>query len=635
MSLGFRVGVPGMRVRVSTRGVRASVGPRIARVHVGSGRTRVSTGMGPFFASTALSSGRSGSRRRTTTTRRGGTRYTGPSPAQLARAQRAAERAQQQAERDAAIERLRQLHHDTTTAHLQQFPTASRPMLPPPPAISTDVVRAQAMTLYLNGIGRFARSARERARADAELAARMYCDSESQRLNQLHAQLSAEADRWWQALCANEETTVCEAVNAAFADNPAAGCAVGVDGSALSIIMRLQDLDTLPTQMPALTPAGRPTLKTMAKRDRMRWWMHILVSNLAATVSEALATAPSITAVNAAVITRMPDTARLGLIAYGSWSRDEVERVSWRTADDAWRLLDIGTDVRCGIKATASGNISSSVTSLPLDGLPGVATLLDNCEVDDDSVLGDLDADLQGGQSPADPADSTPYTLAPFGEWLQEQLARPQPDRTNASPTADPLPPTGPSPAGGRPEPEPHAYTMSAGESIVLPDAAHAEIRVEFTTAGGAADLGLLLLDAHERVVDDDAFIFYNQPCSADGSVRLTGKSHNGSGSREGAVVYPGALDPRIVKVLICATADVDTGETFDSIAPTTLSVAANENRWVFTPRQEPGIRALVLGEIYLRGRPAGTEWKLRALGQGWREGLAALVRAYGVSVDE
>ncbi len=144
--------------------------------------------------------------------------------------------------------------------------------------------------------------------------------------------------------------TVCEAVNAAFADNPAAGCAVGVDGSALSIIMRLQDLDTLPTQMPALTPAGRPTLKTMAKRDRMRWWMHILVSNLAATVSEALATAPSITAVNAAVITRMPDTARLGLIAYGSWSRDEVERVSWRTADDAWRLLDIGTDVRCGIK---------------------------------------------------------------------------------------------------------------------------------------------------------------------------------------------------------------------------------------------------------------------------------------------
>ncbi|MFI0351197.1 hypothetical protein [Actinomadura sp. 9N407] len=77
---------------------------------------------------------------------------------------------------------------------------------------------------------------------------------------------------------------------------PAAGCAVGVQDAVLSVVMRQQDLDTLPEQSPGLTPSGQPTLKKLTNRDRMLWWLTIMGSNVIATLKEALATAPGIAA---------------------------------------------------------------------------------------------------------------------------------------------------------------------------------------------------------------------------------------------------------------------------------------------------------------------------------------------------
>ncbi|MEP9415789.1 TerD family protein [Gordonia sp. VNQ95] len=642
MSLGFRVGVPGMRVRVSTRGVRASVGPRIARVHVGTGRTRVSSGMGPFYASTALSRSRGVSRGRSSTTRSGG-----PSPTQLARAQRAAQRAQQEAERNAAIEQLRQLRRDTTRAHLERFAISSAPIIPPPPPIPAEAVRAQAYSIYQQGLGLFARKEKERARVQADAAVAAYVDSESRRLAGIHAELCDGADAWWTALCANDEQTVCDAVNAAFADNPAAGCAVGVDGASLSVIMRLQDLDTLPDQMPSTTAAGRPTLKAMPKRERMLWWMHILASNLAATVLEALATAPSITEVNAAVITRMPDTHRLGLVAYGSWSRTAIERGPWGCADDAWRILDIGTDVQCSIRTTASGNISSVVKPLPLDELPGVATLLANCDDDGDAALADLDADLASSTPVSEPDPPNPFRLTPFDHWLQTRAAPPPaappaPTPIRSAPIAEPTPsptpvtaaPQSPAPRPPAPQPPvPVADDLSAGQSVVIGDAAAIPLRITFTTAGADADLVFLLLDRDDKVLDDSAMIFYNQPVG-DG-VTLISKQHTGSATVELAVVRPGEVGPRVAKVLVAASIDADSGATFDSLGLCHIRIGAENQCWSFTPSPEPQVRALILVEIYLHRPPdAGARWKLRALGQGWDDGLAALARAYGVNVD-
>jgi hypothetical protein len=174
-------------------------------------------------------------------------------------------------------------------------------------------------------------------------------------------------------------------VNTAFSDNPAAGCAVGVDGTVLSVVMRQQDLDTMPTQTAGLTPSGRPTLKNLAKRDRLLWWLTAMGSNIVATLKEGFATAPGIEAIDLAVMTRLPDTQRLGFVAYGRWTRRAIESTPWREPEDALRFLDIGQDVACSVTPTASGNLSSALKPLDATRVPGLQDLLDGAQDDPDS----------------------------------------------------------------------------------------------------------------------------------------------------------------------------------------------------------------------------------------------------------
>ncbi|MFD0503887.1 hypothetical protein ACFQ0G_14670 [Streptomyces chiangmaiensis] len=65
-----------------------------------------------------------------------------------------------------------------------------------------------------------------------------------------------------------------------FSDNPAAGCALGVDGSVLSVVMRQQGLNSLPTQTPGLAHSERPTLENLTKRDKTLWWLTSIGSNV-------------------------------------------------------------------------------------------------------------------------------------------------------------------------------------------------------------------------------------------------------------------------------------------------------------------------------------------------------------------
>lgn len=49
-----------------------------------------------------------------------------------------------------------------------------------------------------------------------------------------------------------------------------------------------------------------------------------------------------------------------------------------------------------------------------------------------------------------------------------------------------------------------------------------------------------------------------------------------------------------------------------------------------FRPADSSRVSALVWGEVYRRDG----DWRLRAVGQGWADGLAGLARDYGVQVD-
>ncbi|AZM51615.1 hypothetical protein DMA15_02630 [Streptomyces sp. WAC 01529] len=50
------------------------------------------------------------------------------------------------------------------------------------------------------------------------------------------------------------------------------------------------------------------------------------------------AVAPGIAAIDLAVMTRMPDTQRLGFGAYGKWARQAIESGPWQQSEDALRF---------------------------------------------------------------------------------------------------------------------------------------------------------------------------------------------------------------------------------------------------------------------------------------------------------
>ncbi|WP_225860577.1 TerD family protein [Streptomyces triticiradicis] len=573
----------------------------------------MSSGLGPFYASSSLGGGR----RQSGTRRTAQPRTIAPSAAQLDRARRQAERAQQEAERDAAIAELRELRRQMTSVHLQSFPIACLPEIPVPPVLGLPWALAEARAFHLQGVGWLARAERAAAKQRAEQDASPYLDAETARLQEVQGQLADEAQQWWQALVSNDEATVCEAVNTAFSDNPAAGCAVGVEGSVLSVVMRHQDLDAMPTQTPGMTPSGRPTLKNLTKRDKILWWLTSMGSNIIATLKEGFATAPGITAIDLAVLTRLPDTQRLGFVAYGRWTRTAIESTPWREPEDALRFLDIGQDVACSVTTTASGNFSSTIKPLSTTRVPGLQDLLDHAQDEPDSsgaTLADLDITLGANTQPGDSSPLTdPYRIRPFAEWKHQE--------PTAAPPLLPAPSTAP-------------VTLIPGQALVLPEDDWQGLNVAFSFAGADADLTLFLTADDGRVANDDDFVFYNQPSGADGAARLLGKQPEGPHTVERATIRLSALPDRVRRVTIAINMDVEAGLTCAALTHAALHLnGSTGTAWTFQPPSDASIRAMVIAELYRHTTNHQPTWKLRAIGQGWADGLDGLARAHGVDI--
>ncbi|MFI1018389.1 TerD family protein [Streptomyces sp. NPDC020965] len=608
---------------MSTRGVRVSVGSRVVRVGAGSGGTRVPPGQGQFRGippqGSGSPAGTPGAAYPGTSTRRTPPpREVAPSAEELHRARRAAERAELDAQRDAAIAELRQLWHRTTNEHVRSFQAARPPVVPGPPALGMEWARAEAQAFHLRGTGMFARAERAAGKERAERDAPVYLADQQMRLRSAHDQLMSEAEQWWWALTGNDEETVCEAVNAAFADNPAAGCAVGVDGSVMSVVMRQQDLDSLPEQAPGLTPAGRPTLKDLTKRDRTRWWLTAMGSHVIATLKEGFATAPGITAINLAVLTRMPESRQLGVVAYGRWTRQAIENAVWQGPDDALRFLDIGEDVLCSVRKTPTGNISSTVRPLNTRRLPGLQDLLDHAEDDPDSggsTLANLDIGLRdGAPSGAAAPPSDPYWIMPFAQWREG---------ITASPTAATVVMQRAAPV-----------SLVPGQTLTLPEEAWQGLLIAFEFAGADADLTFFLTDGDGRVAGDEDFVFYNQPSAAAGAVRLLGRSTAGTGTVESASVQLAALPPQVRRVAVAVNMNVETGLGCDALTRAVLRVECGTGAaWECRPPSDPDVRAMVVAELYRHSANGRPVWKMRAIGQGWADGLDGLARAHGVDV--
>ncbi|MFC9234548.1 TerD family protein [Streptomyces decoyicus] len=145
-------------------------------------------------------------------------------------------------------------------------------------------------------------------------------------------------------------------------------------------------------------------------------------------------------------------------------------------------------------------------------------------------------------------------------------------------------------------------------------------------TAPVRLDVSGLLLAANGKVRSDDDFVFYNQPSGP-------GVTHSAAaGGGDTITVDTAAVPDGIEKVVVTASPDAP-GATFAGTEPTGTVRNADDGSVIatFTPPQLGPETALVVIEIYRRNGA----WKVRAVGQGYANGLAGIATDFGVSVEE
>lgn len=158
-------------------------------------------------------------------------------------------------------------------------------------------------------------------------------------------------------------------------------------------------------------------------------------------------------------------------------------------------------------------------------------------------------------------------------------------------------------------------------------------------TDGSAFDLdgAVFLLGASGKVRSDADFIFYNNLKSADGSITHSGdnKTGDGDGDDESVTIDLANVPADIDKVVLAVTIhDAETRrQNFGMVSKAFVRcVNATGNAEIARyDLSEDGSTeaAMIFGEVYR----AGSDWKFRAIGQGFQGGLGPLATSYGVNV--
>jgi tellurium resistance protein TerD len=161
----------------------------------------------------------------------------------------------------------------------------------------------------------------------------------------------------------------------------------------------------------------------------------------------------------------------------------------------------------------------------------------------------------------------------------------------------------------------------------------------ERATDGASFDLdaSAFLLSASGKVRGDHDFIFYNQLKSSDGAVEHTGdnRSGQGAGDDESILVDLSKVAAEIDKIAVTVTIHEAQSrqQNFGQIANAFIRVL-NQDTGIELVRFDLGEdysteTAMVFGEVYRHG----SEWKFRAVGQGYSGGLAAMCQQYGIQL--
>ncbi|SBW23865.1 TerD family protein [Protofrankia symbiont of Coriaria ruscifolia] len=151
-------------------------------------------------------------------------------------------------------------------------------------------------------------------------------------------------------------------------------------------------------------------------------------------------------------------------------------------------------------------------------------------------------------------------------------------------------------------------------------------------------DASAILVDDRGKVLSDQYFVFFNNLVSPDGAVKHLGDNlvGGGGGDDEQITVELSALTPQASKVVFAVSiydADVRR-QTFGQVRNAFIRVIDSTTgteiaRYDLTEDASTET-AMIFGELYRYS----SEWKFRAVGQGYTTGLRGIALDFGVNVS-
>ncbi|OEV02599.1 TerD family protein [Streptomyces oceani] len=159
------------------------------------------------------------------------------------------------------------------------------------------------------------------------------------------------------------------------------------------------------------------------------------------------------------------------------------------------------------------------------------------------------------------------------------------------------------------------------------------------STTGADFDLdaSALLVNAEGKVTNDQNFVFFNNLKSPDGSVEHTGDNLTGEGEGDDELVkvnlagVPADVDKIVfpVSVYEAEARQQSFGQVRNAYIRVVNQADSNELARYDLTEDASTETAMVFGELYRHG----TEWKFRAVGQGYASGLRGIAQDFGVNV--
>lgn len=177
--------------------------------------------------------------------------------------------------------------------------------------------------------------------------------------------------------------------------------------------------------------------------------------------------------------------------------------------------------------------------------------------------------------------------------------------------------------------PQDHVAEVKRGQRVSFQDLGQGVLKAALEYQGPSVELDsyIFLLQANGKVRGDADFVFFGNPRSPDGAVRLAD-----SGGQPLALADLEAIDPAVERVAFCYSIyGDDPRKNFAQVREPMLRIFAGDQEVCRLKLEDLRVeKTLVAAEAY---RYKG-QWKLKFVGAGYQDGLRRLCEEYGVDVE-